>query len=120
MQKIYPPGTIVQKNYILDHNNDYSYGKEISSYAITARFPEKLELKSFVDAVVVGHRERSITTLPLGLSFNKLTTASLRNIPGISKKGADDIVIQRPFNTMEDAMPLLQYVPNEVKKHLKI
>jgi len=120
MEKIYPVGTIIEKSYILDHNNEYSYGKEISSYAITARFPEKIPIKTFIDALVIGHRERSITTLPVGQSINELSVASLRNIPGISKKGADDIVLRRPFKTMEEAKPYLEYVTDELKNKLVI
>ncbi|MBN2157846.1 MAG: radical SAM protein [Spirochaetes bacterium] len=120
LRTIYPVGTVLRDLQILETRMGYSYGKQISSYSITAKFPILLPDMSFHDAVVIGHRERSVIALPLPVNINALSQKSLSLIPGIGKKRATDIVLQRPFKTIDDAGELLKDVDGEIKKNIKI
>ncbi len=102
LKRIYPLGTVIKSNKILENRNEYSLGKQIASYSITVKHPVNLPEGSFVDSVVVGHRERSLTCLPVPFRFNDLSAKALEHIPGISRKGASEILMNRPFSSMQE------------------
>jgi len=107
LQRIYPVGTIIRENQILDMRAGYSYGKQIASYSITVKFPLHLPVKSFHDAVVIGHRERSLLALPNPIPLNSLPQKAIELIPGVGKKRGADFVLGRPFKEMKDALKIL-------------
>lgn len=102
LSKIYPAGTILKKCLVHTSDSAYSYAKQIASYSITVKVPLKLELRSFHDLLVVGHRERSIIGLTMPLRINSMPQKALEMIPGISKKRSSDIVLKRPFSGTEE------------------
>ena len=114
LQKIYPVGTVIKNNQILELRAGYSYGKQIASYSITAKFPLPLLKNSFYDAVVIGHRERSLITLPFPISINTLPQKAIELIPGVGKRMAADIILNRPFATKADALKLLEGVSDAI------
>jgi radical SAM superfamily enzyme with C-terminal helix-hairpin-helix motif len=116
LESIYPPGTVLRESQILETHAGYSYGKQISSYAITAKFPLELPVMSFHDALVVAHRERSLIALPFPADINTLPQKALELVPGIGKKRAADIILKRPFRSIDEARELLDGVHEEVKK----
>ncbi len=97
LKAVYPRGTILRDLQVLDNYAGYSYGKQIASYSITARFPVELELRSFTDSIVTGHRERSLEALPCPFEINTIPPAAISSIPGISRKVSSEIVLRRPF-----------------------
>jgi len=116
LEKIYPPGTIIRRCQVLETQAGYSYGKQIASYAITLKFPMELPLMSFYDAVIVSHRERSLIALPYPININLLTQKALELIPGISRKIASDIILKRPFGSLNDVNYFLKNVSKEIVK----
>ncbi len=114
--KIYPPGTVLRDSQVLETRAGYSYGKQIASYAITAKFPLELPLMGFLDAMVVDHRERSLTALPFPADINTLPQKALELVPGIGKKRAADIILKRPFRNLDEAREMLGDVAEDVKK----
>lgn len=115
---LYPPGTVIKGCQVLEGDERRSYGKQIASYSITARFPMSLPLMKFVDALVLGHRERSLAALPLPVSLNGLPAGALGSIPGIGRKRAAEIVLRRPFRSLWEAEPLLEGVPPAVRERI--
>ncbi len=101
LKEIYPAGTILNDIMILDNYAGYSYGKEIASYSITVKFPVDLKIKKFYHSIVMGHRERSLSALPCPVNINELPQKAVELIPGISKKLASDIILQRPFKDID-------------------
>ncbi|OHD63624.1 MAG: hypothetical protein A2176_05680 [Spirochaetes bacterium RBG_13_51_14] len=114
LQRIYPIGMIVRENQILEIRAGYSYGKQIASYSITSKFPLPLQERQFYDAVVIGHRERSIITLPYPIDINSLPRNAVVRIPGIGKKRAVDIIMKRPFTDIAEARDLLAGVNRDI------
>ncbi len=119
LQRIYPAGTLLGEVLVENRRFDHSLGKQISSYSITARVPMALPVGRLVDVVVVGHRERSVIALPLPLDLNTLPLKALEMIPGIGKKKASAIVLQRPFASREEASPYLGDVPSSLLQMLE-
>ncbi len=114
IQKLYPIGTIITQMQVLEHTHGYSYAKEIRSYAITAKIPVELSRFSFVNCIVVGHQERSLLCLPYPIAINTLPHKALEAIPGIGKKKASHIIIKRPFSSIDEAKPHLEFVPDAI------
>lgn len=102
LKEIYPRGTVIKDIQVLDNYAGYSYGKQIASYSITARFPVDLELRSFTDSVITGHRERSLDALPFPFNVNTLPFNAFSSIPGVSRKISSEIVLRRPFASPDE------------------
>lgn len=107
LKKIYPQGTVLNDIHILDTRDGYSLGKQIASYSITVKTPGELPLRSFSDIIVTGHRERSLAGLPIPININTVSQKAIESIPGISKKRASEIIIRRPFSTVDEVKGLL-------------
>lgn len=118
LREIYPAGTILGELQILETRAGYSYGKQIASYSITAKFPYPLPGMSFHDAVVIGHRERSVIAFALPVDINALPQKALEIIPGIGKKRASDIILKRPFGSIDEAGELLAGVDGKIKSRM--
>ena len=110
LKMIYPAGTILPRAQVVENQGSYSYARQIASYAITAKVPLGLKQGSFLDLVVTGHRERSISALPFPIDMNSLPQTALEQIPGIGKKKASQIVLGRPFNRLSDIRHLVDSV----------
>ena len=102
VKKIYPTGTILKDNMILSKQNGYSYGKQLSSYSITMKIPLELTPNNLCDAIVVGHRERSLIGIPTPIKINEINQKAIESIPGISKKLSSTIILKRPFKNSEE------------------
>ncbi|MEO2065408.1 MAG: helix-hairpin-helix domain-containing protein, partial [Desulfurobacteriaceae bacterium] len=81
------------------------------------RIPERMELFSKVNVIVVGHRERSVIGIPVPIEINSISLKLLSYIPGISKKTATEIILKRPF---KDSLELLSLFPQlePLAKHI--
>jgi radical SAM superfamily enzyme with C-terminal helix-hairpin-helix motif len=118
LKTIYPAGTIIRGSQVLDLRAGYSYGKQIASYSITAKFPLALETGAFYDALVIGHRERSLIALPLPVDLNTLPQKAIELIPGIGKKRAAEIVMKRPFRNAVETLKMLDGVEENIRKSI--
>jgi radical SAM superfamily enzyme with C-terminal helix-hairpin-helix motif len=76
-------------------------GKQISSYSITVKVPGVFDNKSFKDVLVTGHRERSLSSLPLPFAINTTSAKGFEMIPGVSRDKSSDLILKRPFETVE-------------------
>lgn len=120
LRLIYPQGTVLRNNQILETRDGYSYGKEIASYSITLKFPVILPEMTFHDAVVLSHRERSLIALPIPIPINSLPQKALELIPGIGKNIASEIIVKRPFTSMDDLNMMLSNVPPGISRFLSL
>ncbi len=120
LARIYPPGTIIRGSQILETRSGYSYGKQIASYSITLKFPMVLPLMSFQDAVIIAHRERSLIALPSPININTLPQKALELIPGIGKKGASEIILNRPFKNIDDIQCYIRNISGDIIKSIVV
>ncbi|HPJ43975.1 MAG TPA: radical SAM protein [Spirochaetota bacterium] len=114
LRQVYPAGTILRENFILETRDGYSMGKQISSYSITVKMPGELKLRTFQDAIITGHRERSLSTLPVPFNINTAPAKSFELIPGIGRERASTIVLKRPFETREALRDFLDNTPPQL------
>ena len=118
LKEIYPAGTVLKNNLVLDRRDSYSFAKQIASYSITVKIPWELELKSFQDILVTGQRERSLAGIPLPFNVNKAGQKALEAIPGINRDKATQIIIKRPFNNISEVSGYLKDVPQSLQGKL--
>jgi len=117
MKRVFPVGTVIKEVLLEAYDGGHTLGRQLGSYPILVRIPEKMELFKKVDIVVVGHRERSVIGIPVPIEINKVSLKLLSHLPGISKKTATEIVLKRPF---KDSVELLSLFPQlePFAKHL--
>jgi len=120
LKKIYPPGTVLKDCRVLEIKSGYSYGKQIASYSITSKMPLTLETGKFYDAAVIAYRERSVLALPVPISLNTLPEKALALIPGIGMRRAADMILRRPFASMDEASAHLESVAPELARMISL
>ena len=116
LKQIYPAGTILKDILMLDTRDGYSMGKQISSYSITVKVQGVFENKSFKDVLVTGHRERSLSSLPLPFTINSTSAKAFEMIPGVSKDKSSDLILKRPFETVESFAEEIKNVQADLLK----
>ncbi len=115
VKKVFPTGTVI-KNILLEaYDGEHTLGRQLATYPILVRIPERLKLLKMIDVVIVGHRERSVMGIPYPIDINKLSLKLLSFMPQISRKRAADIVLKRPFKSKDE---LLRNFP-ELKQFIK-
>lgn len=115
--KIYPAGTVLRDQQIIDTMHEYSYARPLQSYAITLKIPQQLTPGATVDCVVTGQRERSLSALALPLKIDELSVKAIESIPGVGKKAASDIFLAKPLLTKEQ---LIEKAPSFSKELLDL
>ncbi len=114
LERVYPAGTVLREALVEERRHEYSLAKQIASYSITATIPVALPLKSLVDVIVVGHRERSVAALPFPLRINDLPSKALELISGVGRKSASELVLRRPFAGAEEVHEAAPAIPGAV------
>lgn len=116
LKKIYPAGTILKDVLMLDTRDGYSMGKQISSYSITVKVPGVFNNKSFKNVLVTGHRERSLSSLPLPFTINTTSAKAFEMIPGVSRDKSSDLILKRPFETVDSFAEEIKNVQPDLLK----
>ncbi|MFW6028865.1 MAG: radical SAM protein [Halanaerobiales bacterium] len=101
LQRVYPKGTILKDLLIEKQKGKLSYGRQLGTYPILVGIPGKLPLNEKVDVKVIDHGYRSITALKWPINFEYLTPDQLSFIPGIGKKRAEQIFMEKAKSLAE-------------------
>ena len=75
----------------------------MGTYALLVGIPGERPIGETIDVAVVDHGYRSVTGVPYPLDFNAASMAELTAIPGIGRKTAGDIVVNRPYDAAGEA-----------------
>jgi len=106
MKRVFPVGTVIKDVLLEAYDGAHTLGRQIGTYPILVRIPERLELFKTVNVVVVGHRERSVIGIPVPIKVNEISHKLLSYLPGISKNLASEIVLKRPFKDKGELLSL--------------
>lgn len=117
LKVIYPSGTILRRNLMLEHRDGYSLGKQVASYSITVKVPGETG-RVFSDIIVTGHRERSLSGLVIPFNPNTAPARSFETIPGIGRDRCSRIVLARPFTSAAGFAAELEGVESGFKSRL--
>lgn len=100
LERVFPVGAVVRRA-VVEQAAPLSLARPLGSYPILLGLPLLLSTGSVLDAVVVGHGQRSVTALPCPVPVNTLPLGALRWIPGLGKKRAAAVAARRPFRSLE-------------------
>ena len=101
LKRVYPKGTVLKNVLTEKRKGKLSYGRQLGTYPILVGIPGKLKLNKMVDLKVIDHGYRSITALPWPLDIKNISPDQLEFIPGIGKKRANQIFLERPESLAE-------------------
>jgi radical SAM superfamily enzyme with C-terminal helix-hairpin-helix motif len=102
LQRVAPPGTVLPNVYLEYHQDGKTFGRQLGTYALLVGIPGERELGRTVDVAVTDHGFRSVSGVPYPLDVNEASMDELRMLPGIGKQRAGNIVVDRPYDSVED------------------
>ncbi|MBP7653544.1 radical SAM protein [Candidatus Dependentiae bacterium] len=112
LKKIAPLGRIL-KNLFAEKKDKYiTYCRQFGSYPILTGCADEIITEKFHDMIIVNHGFRSITGLTYPININSIKYDSLKTISGVSKKIANDIIYNRPF---QDIPSFFSIIPEHIR-----
>lgn len=108
LERVAPYGTVLRDVYMEIHDGNTTFGRQIGSYPLLVGVPYKLELDRFYDIFVTDWGFRSITGITYPFDINSMPMSSLAALPGIGKKRASKIVMERPLDGFDDLLSVVE------------
>jgi len=102
LQRVAPPGTVLPDVHFEYHEDGKTFGRQLGTYPLLVAVPGERELGRTVDVAVTDHGYRSVTGVPYPLDVNAASMDELTAVPGIGKSTAGDIVVGRPYDSVEE------------------
>jgi radical SAM superfamily enzyme with C-terminal helix-hairpin-helix motif len=102
LRRVVPPGTVLPNVHLEYHDSGTTFGRQLGTYPLLVGVPGERDLGRAIDVAVVDHGYRSVTAVPYPLDLNEASMDELTAIPGVGKSTAGDIVVGRPYESVED------------------
>lgn len=118
LRRIVPAGTVL-RDVKCEVSNNITFGRQLGSYPILVGVPEKLPTGRFMDVTITGHGHRSITGIPYPLEINRASFSLIKELPGVGKKRAVEILRSVPYEDEEDFIKRIEN-GNELVRYIKI
>lgn len=119
LQKMLPQGSLIKDVYTEKHNGNITFGRQIGSYPLLVGIPEKITLKHFVDVKIIDYGYRSVTGIVYPLNINTSSVSTLQNLPGVGKKRAMKIFLNRPYKELEELKIVIDpKIANDIKEYI--
>ena len=104
LNHVVPTGTVLKNVFAEIHDSKMTFGRQFGTYPLLVGIPDKLELNSFYDILVTGHGFRSITGVPFPVNLNAASLEILKELPGLNKSMAEEIISKRPYKDEADLL----------------
>ena len=115
LERIVPYGTILKDVYMELNDGNTTFGRQIGSYPLLVGIPYKVDTEEFHDVFVTEWGFRSITGITYPFDINHMPMSSLAGLPGIGKKRASKLVMERPFSSLDELAVVIED-PSVVEK----
>ena len=115
LQRIVPYGTILKDVYMELNDGNTTFGRQIGSYPLLVGIPYKVDTDEFHDVFITDWGFRSITGITYPFDINHMPMSSLAGLPGIGKKRASKLVMERPFRSLDELAEVIED-PSVVEK----
>ncbi|KAF2955712.1 radical SAM protein [Marinitoga sp. 38H-ov] len=102
IKRVFPIGTKLKDVIIEEIKGKISFGRQLGTYPIKTGIIGNFNKLNKIDCVVISHGSRSLTALKYPFDINKASIDELIAIDGIGKKTAENIILNRPINVIED------------------
>ncbi len=103
LERVAPPGTVLPDVHLEYHQDGRTFGRQLGTYPLLVAIPGERPLGETIDVAVVDHGYRSVTGVPYPLDLNAASMDELTTVPGVGKRRAGDIVVNRPYESVADA-----------------
>ncbi|WP_181685876.1 radical SAM protein [Halorhabdus salina] len=101
LQRVAPPGTILDDVHLEYHQDGKTFGRQLGTYPLLVGIPGERELGETIDVAITDHGYRSVTGVPYPLDVNAASMDELTAIPGIGSQTAGNILVDRPHESVE-------------------
>jgi radical SAM superfamily enzyme with C-terminal helix-hairpin-helix motif len=102
LQRVAPSGTVLPDVHLEYHEDGKTFGRQLGTYPLLVAVPGERELGRTVDVAITDHGYRSVTGVPHPLDVNSASMDELTAIPGVGRATAGDIVVGRPYASVEE------------------
>ncbi|WNY28063.1 hypothetical protein MmiEs2_02430 [Methanimicrococcus stummii] len=117
LRRVVPVGTVLKDVFaeVSESSNEKSgsksvtFGRQFGTYPLLIAVPEYLPLNRFYDILVTNHGFRSITGVPYPINVNTATLSILKELPGLNKSMAEELILKRPYADEEDLVKRFQH-----------
>ncbi|MGM0590867.1 MAG: radical SAM protein [Halobacteriota archaeon] len=99
LRRVVPPGTVLPDIHLEYHRDGRTFGRQLGTYPLLVAVPGERPLGTTIDAAIVDYGFRSVTAVPYPLDLNVASMDELTVIPGLGKRRAGDIVVNRPHDS---------------------
>ncbi len=102
LERVAPYGTVLKDVYMELNDGNITFGRQIGSYPLLVGVPYKLEVGTTHDILVTDWGFRSVTGITYPFNINEMPMSALEALPGVGKKRATRLVLERPFSGPDD------------------
>ena len=102
LERVAPFGTVLKDVYMELNDGGVTFGRQIGSYPLLVGVPYRLEVGTAHDIMVTDWGYRSITGITYPFDINSMPMSALEALPGVGKKRAKRLVLERPFSDLGD------------------
>ncbi|MFC3957350.1 radical SAM protein [Halovivax cerinus] len=102
LRRLVPSGTILPDVHLEYHQDGTTFGRQLGTYPLLVGIPGERPLETTMDVAIVDHGYRSVTGVPYPLDLNDASLDELTVIPGVGRSRAGDIVVNRPYASVDD------------------
>ncbi|MEF8975255.1 MAG: radical SAM protein [Halapricum sp.] len=102
LQRVAPPGTVLPDVHLEYHQDGKTFGRQLGTYPLLVAIPGERELGRVLDVAVTDHGYRSVTGVPHPLDLNSASMDELQTLPGLGRQRAGNIVVNRPYDSVEN------------------
>jgi Uncharacterized Fe-S oxidoreductase len=114
LRRVVPVGTILKDVFAEVYEagsggSDLTFCRQFGTYPLLIAVPSQLELNEFYDILVTGHGFRSITGVPFPVNINSAALSVLKELPGLNKSMAEELILKRPYSDEADLLKKSAY-----------
>lgn len=109
LERVFPRGIILRDVLVEKVEGNISYGRQLGTYPILIGIPGKYQhlQGEFLDVRIVDHGYRSITGIKYPFNINEASVEEIQALPGIGKKRATRLFLQKPFSDFASVIKAL-------------
>lgn len=107
LKRVIPRGTVLKDVFMEIRDGNTTFGRQIGTYPVLVGIPYKVEPSSVHDVSVTDWGFRSVTGITVPFDINTMPMSAIEGLPGIGKKRAANIVVGRPYASMEELRKII-------------
>ncbi len=108
LEKVFPRGLVFQEVIPEKVEGNLTFGRFLGTYPVRIGIPGQKELYQPLRVKIIDHGFRSLTGIQYPFNINQAEREELLALPGVGKKRAAEIILQRPFTDLGDMRKRLE------------